>query len=165
MKTTLTVAVAATLLVLPFASGQQEEPAVPEETGEAEPPVFPAIESGAVTVTIRQGTVTLSGNVSTLLAREEMEAAFRSMAGVDFVQNEVRIDAGGRRDLAIRKDIESGLFFNPETRSFEVDVEVENGLANLRGVVESREEFQAAERVAKSVPGVKAVNNALVIRP
>jgi osmotically-inducible protein OsmY len=58
---------------------------------------FPAIESGQVNVAILSGKAILSGNVSTLLAKEQIAAAVAGMEGIHFVQNDIRIFAGNRR--------------------------------------------------------------------
>lgn len=124
---------------------------------------LPAVESGAVAVDIRGGRAVLRGNVSTLLASEQIEAAMRTLDGILYIENDIRIYAGNRRDLDIRKDIENQLFSHPSTELFEVDVDVQRGRAILRGTVDSMEEARAAARIVKSVPGVTEFVNKLVI--
>jgi len=126
---------------------------------------FPAIESGKVDVSIHSGRAVLSGNVSTLLAKEQIASAVGGLDGVYFVRNRIRVFAGNRRDIEIRKDIQKGLVFNPVTEEFELSVEVHDGHVTLTGVVDSRKEADAAEKVAKSTPGARSVANELIIQP
>ena len=64
-------------------------------------------------------------------------------------------------DAMITSTIESKLAANPETNNFEVDVDTQDGVVYLRGVVETEQERAEAERLAKNTEGVKRVVNEL----
>ncbi|HEX9017025.1 MAG TPA: BON domain-containing protein [Chloroflexota bacterium] len=63
-----------------------------------------------------------------------------------------------RGDAEIEADITNALRRDAATSDLEIRVEVENGVATLRGLVQSLEDAEAAEAVASTVPGVEEVN-------
>jgi osmotically-inducible protein OsmY len=66
-------------------------------------------------------------------------------------------------DATITSKIESKLAADPQTDSYEIDVDTLNGVVELRGKVETDGEREAAMRIAKSTSGVKRVDNQLTL--
>ncbi len=114
-----------------------------------------------IDVNVIEGIVTLSGSVGNLLARERAARIAQAVLGVRAVVNELEVTPAGKRDATIESDITWALLRDPVADSWEVDVRAENGVATLTGSVGSWTEKQFAERVAKSVSGVRRVNNEL----
>lgn len=67
-------------------------------------------------------------------------------------------------DRELQQHIQSALDWEPSVQAADIGVSVENGVATLRGDVESFAEKEAAERVALHVYGVRAVANDLDVR-
>jgi len=66
-------------------------------------------------------------------------------------------------DSQIKADIENSLEFDPGITSHNIIVKVENGIVTLLGTVEFYYEKPLAEKIAKSVYGVKGIINELYI--
>jgi hypothetical protein len=67
------------------------------------------------------------------------------------------------KDAWMHGMIESALLFNEHINSFDIDTDVENGVAYLRGAVESDIDRDLAGEIAKSVDGITKVENELVV--
>jgi len=65
--------------------------------------------------------------------------------------------------LALQANVRAALRGDPATRSLSFAVKVEDGQARLTGLVETRDEWNSATRVAAGVAGVKVVLNELRI--
>lgn len=77
----------------------------------------------------------------------------------------------GERAKAALKDawldgrLESALLFNQHLNSFDIATHVENGVVRLEGSVESDIERDLAGEIAKSIDGVRDVDNRLTVDP
>ena len=116
-----------------------------------------------VDVSTDHGIVTLSGSVDNLLDKERAVKLAESVRGVRGVVGLLTVQASPRPDADIRKDIEAALLQDPATTSYQVTVEVANGVATLRGKVASYAERQLADRVAKGVMGVREERSEVAI--
>jgi osmotically-inducible protein OsmY len=121
-----------------------------------------AVPSHLVDIQSIDGIVTLTGSVNNLLAKERALAIAETVKGVRSVVN--RLEATPeiqKTDMEIHTDVVDALFVDPVTESFEIDVSVDDHVVTLDGKVDSYLEKQAAEKVAKSISGVKEVKNLL----
>lgn len=123
-----------------------------------------AIPKHEIDVSTELGVVQLTGNVTNLLAKERSERLASVIKGVRAVSNRITVQAKERPDEEIQKDIEKALLFDPAAESFEIDVEVKDQAATLKGKVESWQEKLVAERVAKGVKGVESVENLIQVQ-
>ena len=64
---------------------------------------------------------------------------------------------GMKTDLQIQSDVQSQLKWEPQLNASEIGVSVKHAVVTLSGIVDSFPKKLAAERVAKSILGVKAV--------
>lgn len=105
-------------------------------------------------LTIVAGLLGLSMAVPAVFAKE----------GTDKTM-EQRIDNGEAavKDAWIHGKLESALLFNEHINSFDIDSDVQNGVAYLRGAVESDIDRDLAGEIAKSIDGVTDVENDLVV--
>ncbi len=67
------------------------------------------------------------------------------------------------KDAWLHGKLESALLFNEHLNSFDIDTDVKNGTAYLRGAVESDIDRDLAGEIAKSITGVTKVENELVV--
>lgn len=67
------------------------------------------------------------------------------------------------KDAWLDGKLESALLFNEHLNSFDIDTDVKNNIAYLRGAVESDIDRDLAGEIAKSINGVAKVENELVV--
>jgi osmotically-inducible protein OsmY len=65
------------------------------------------------------------------------------------------------KDAWLQGKLESALLFNEYLNSFAINTEVNNGVASLRGTVESDIDRDLAGEIAESIEGITKVNNEL----
>jgi osmotically-inducible protein OsmY len=123
-----------------------------------------AVPALLIDVMTADGIVTLRGSVDNILAKERAERIAMTVKGVRAVVNEIHVNPPFQRtDRQIQKDVEQALLIDPATDSYEVNVQVNENVVTLSGVVESWQEKDLCEIVAKGVKGVEAVDNRLSI--
>ena len=87
-------------------------------------------------------------------------AAMVLCAGVLFAQNK-----SASHDDRISDQVRMKLATDPDVKGGALDVVVKDGEVTLRGRVDSAKGKKKAERLAKKVKGVKAVDNELAVGP
>ncbi len=124
----------------------------------------PAVPLNRIDVNVRQGVVTLMGQVDNLLASDRAARIAETVKGARSVINRIEVEPSTpRSDRAIEADIENAWITDPATESFEIVAAVEDGEATLTGTVGSFQERHLAEQVAKGVRGVEEIDNQIDI--
>lgn len=124
----------------------------------------PMILINDIDVTLDNGVATLSGTVDHLTAKERAADLASTIRGVKSVVNRLRVvPPAVKTDAEIRTDIVAALMADPATDSFDVSVKVEDGKAILGGETQSYEERELCLTVAKSVSGVKSIENKIQV--
>jgi osmotically-inducible protein OsmY len=118
-----------------------------------------------IDVQTQKGVVTLSGSVPHLLARDRADDIAATVKGVRAVINGLKVHTAARPDDLIRREVEAALLADPATDLFELRVMVRDGSATLSGQVDSWQEAQLCEKVAKGVKGVKKVDSNINVSP
>ena len=121
------------------------------------------VSAHLIDISSERGQVTLSGTVDDLFARERSEQIAESTRGVYNVRNKLIVRPSPRRDEVILRDVVHSLLLDPAAESYDVNVEVRNGIVRLTGQVHSYQESRLAENIAGRVRGVKQVRNQLNI--
>ena len=117
-----------------------------------------AIPAGSVNVTVREGCVTLEGELQFWYEKTAAENAVEHLAGVKAVSSLLRIRprlAPGEVETAIR----SAFRRNALLESNKIQVVTSGNRVILRGTVRNLAEREEAERASWSAPGVFAVDN------
>lgn len=111
----------------------------------------------ALSTTVTNGDVELSGYVRTQTLKERIAMAVRSLQGVQNVKNDLIVDTELERTVA------QALAADPRTAAGFPGILVGSvfGVIFLKGQVDSQDIKKAAELVAKQVPNVRAAVNAL----
>jgi len=122
-----------------------------------------AVPSHKIDLEFVDGVLQMTGEVSDLRAKDRAARIAETVKGVRAVVNQIEVSDSGMTDAMIARSIENALLSDPATESYEVDVEVHDGYASLTGAVDSWQERELAETVARGVTGVRGVTNDVTI--
>jgi osmotically-inducible protein OsmY len=117
-----------------------------------------------VTVTVRDGLITLEGTVEWMFQKTAAESAVASLDGVKGVSNLIQVKPTASAGQ-IKTDIDDALRRSAEVDAQHVRVSVDGPIVTLSGHVHSCHEKQEAERAAWGAPGVTRVENLVVVAP
>jgi osmotically-inducible protein OsmY len=112
-----------------------------------------------VQVQVDRGLVSLHGTTPTVADKAKAEQIARSVRGVIAVGNALQANT------TIAARVSAALAEDPRTALAPIDVSSSGGAVTLIGQVASGEVREAAEQIARSVPGVALVINALEVPP
>lgn len=118
-----------------------------------------------IDVKIRNGIVTLSGAVSHILARDRAVQIAESIKGVQAVIDQLVVRSEERSDQILLNDVEAALVADPAADSYQIDIQVDDGVVTLSGIVDSYAEKHLAAQVVKGVRGVNKVENMIEVNP
>lgn len=117
-----------------------------------------------VQVIVRNGQVTLTGKVEWLLQKEQAEEAVRHVPGVIGVLNHIDV-APKTTQRDVRRRIMQALHRNADLDARHIDLTVSDDVVSLTGTVRSWLQRDAAERAAGSAPGIRRVDNQIIVAP
>jgi osmotically-inducible protein OsmY len=118
----------------------------------------------SVQAAVHNGRVTLTGKVERLVQREQAEDAVRHIRGVRGVMSHIEV-APRSIEADIRRRIVQALHRNAEADARSIDVAIDDDIVILTGTAPSGFQREAAERAAASAPGIRWVDNRLVVEP
>lgn len=126
----------------------------------------PVVPFNKVNVTTDEGIVTLTGSVSNILAKDRATRIAETVRGVRSVINRVEVNPTVQRtENALRDAVRNALLYDPATDSYEINVNAtDKGQITLNGNVDSWQERDLAETVAKGVSGVTGVINRIAVK-
>ena len=117
-----------------------------------------------IRVIVKNGWLTLEGEVEWHYQQERAEEAVRRVRGVKSVTNLIQVKPQVA-PMEIRRKIEEALRRAAEIDASRVTVEANGSEVILRGTVRSWAERQEAERAAWWAPGVTKVDNRIIVSP
>ncbi len=126
------------------------------------------IAFNAITLGVKDGTVTLGGSVHDYPSRDSAVAIAATTPGVKDIVDNIEVTPTSMFDDQLRVRLYRAIYGAPTLRRYEMDpqkpirIVVENGHVTLYGVVDSAMDKQIAGTQANSVPGVFSVENQLV---
>jgi len=156
-------AVASDLEVLPDGALKRSDPAIAAAVVNALE-WDSAIPGDAIKATVRKGWVTLNGTVRWQYEKAAAERAVRNLNGIEGISNAIVVEpAVSIAD--VQAGIEQALRRSAEVDAQHVHIEAHDGTVVLTGKVHSLTERDAAECAAWAAPGVRSVEDRLVVAP
>lgn len=120
----------------------------------------PGVTSTKIDLSTSNGVVTLTGDVTNILAKERAKRIAEAIKGVRAVVNRINVEpTPTRSDAQVQRDVRSALLIDPATDSYEIAATVLNGEVTLTGAVDSYQERELVNTVAKGVRGVTAIDS------
>jgi osmotically-inducible protein OsmY len=116
-----------------------------------------------VKAVVKGGWVTLEGEVEWHYQRDRAEAAARRVRGVKGVTNAIRLKPITAVPSEVKKRIEDAFKRSATIDANRIEVKTNGDTVILRGKVRSWAESQEAERAAWAAPGVRHVENRIVV--
>jgi osmotically-inducible protein OsmY len=113
---------------------------------------------------VRNGWVTLEGDVERQYQRQTAERAVRHLKGVKGIINDIKIKPRVEPS-DIKQKIQEAFRRSAEVDANQITVETSGGEVILKGKVRSWVERDEAERVAWRAPGVTKVDDRIVVSP
>jgi osmotically-inducible protein OsmY len=113
---------------------------------------------------VKNGFLTLEGEVEWNYQRQRAEEAVRRVRGLKAVTNSIEVKPRVA-PTEIRRKIEEALRRAAELDASRITVEATGNEVILRGTVRSWAERQEAERAAWAAPGVGKVDNQIIVSP
>ncbi|MDO3918299.1 molecular chaperone OsmY [Salmonella enterica] len=129
------------------------------------------IKSTDISVETNQKVVTLSGFVESQAQAEAAVKMAKGVEGVTSVSDKLHVRdnkegsvKGYAGDTATTSEVKAKLLADDLVPSRKVKVETTDGVVQLSGTVETQEQSDRAESIAKAVDGVKSVKNDLKVQ-
>jgi len=128
----------------------------------------PSIDAAEIAVAVKDGIVTLGGEVASYAQRWGAERAAKRVAGVRGCAEEIKVKLPGadeRTDTEIARAAANALQWNVSVPSERIKVMVQNGGVTLDGEVTWQFQREAANDAVRYLTGVKWVDNQIVVKP
>lgn len=128
----------------------------------------PAVHAAQIGVEVKDGVVTLAGQVGSYAEKLQAERAAQRVAGVKALAVEMKVklgDYGQRTDADIAQSAKNILCWTSSLPDDAVKVMVEGGWLTLSGDVEWQFQRQDAANSVRYLLGVTGVSNQITIKP
>ncbi len=128
----------------------------------------PSIDAARIAVTVKDGIVTLGGDVPSYAQRRAAERAVKRVAGVKGYAEEIHVKIPGfarRTDADIARAAVDALEWDISVPADAITVKVHDGVVTLKGEVGWHFQREAAHDAVRHLLGVKHVANEIVVKP
>ena len=128
----------------------------------------PSLNPSEIGVAVKDGVVTLSGQVDSFFKKQTAEKVVRKIKGVKAIAEDIQIGVSPlyqRSDADIAADVLHALKWHPAVQEEKIKVRVENGVVRLDGEVEWEYQRKSAKTAIEYLIGVKEVINLITIKP
>ena len=120
------------------------------------------VPNGWIQVTVRDGWITLNGDVDWYFQKQSAEDGVRKLSGVRGVINNIAIKPGVQVQ-DVKRRIEDALKRNAEIEAKDIRVTVSGSKVTLAGTIHDWVEHDAIKNAAWSAPGVQSVEDRLTM--
>jgi osmotically-inducible protein OsmY len=157
------VAVANDIVVRMPSVDERPDPDIAREAAAAIKSQLP-ISSENIKIIVKNGWVTLEGEVEWQYQRQTAENVVRRIKGVKGVSNTILLKPSAE-PTEVKRKIQEALRRSAEVDANRIEVEARGGEVVLKGTVRSWIEREEAERAAWAAPGVTKVEDRIVVSP
>jgi len=127
----------------------------------------PSLHASEIGVAVKEGAVTLTGEVENYLLKLATERAAKRVKGVKVVVQEVKVNpyiGKQHTDVQIGQAIISALEWHSEVPQAKLSVKVQDGWVTLEGEVDWNYQRRAAEQTIEALKGVRGVTNLIRVK-
>ncbi len=124
------------------------------------------LQSDDIKIVSVDGNVILTGIVADNFNKSLAEETLAGIPGVKNVDNKLGIKGESptaNSDAWLRNKVKATLLFHRSVNGLKIEVNVKDGIVNLRGGAESLAQKELAAEYARDVEGVKGVNNEMIL--
>lgn len=128
----------------------------------------PFLNPAEIGVAVKDGIVTLTGQVDSYSKKIGAELAVKKIAGVKAVAEEIHVGPSPsylRTDTELAAAVANALKWHTAVTEDKIKIMVEKGVISLSGEVDWNYQRQAAVDAVKNLAGVTRINNYIVIKP
>lgn len=128
----------------------------------------PSVTAPGIGVEVRNGIVTLAGEVASYAEKLTAERAAQRVHGLKALTTELKVklgDSGKRSDADIAQAVQNALYWSTWVPDDTTQVMVEKGWVTLSGSVEWQFQKQAAQDGVRPLAGVVGVSNLITVKP
>ncbi len=128
----------------------------------------PLLNASEIGVAVKNGVVTLSGQVNSYLKKVEAENEAKKIAGVKAIAEDIQIGVSPvykKTDAEIADAIVNALKWHSAVQEEKIKIKVEDGVVKLDGEVEWEYERKSAVSAIENLTGVRSVINYIRLKP
>jgi len=128
----------------------------------------PFLNASEIGVAVKNGIVTLSGNVDSYSKKITAENAAKKVAGVKAIAEDIQIGvspAYNKTDMEIAEAVLNALKWHSAVQEEKIKIKVENGNVTLNGEVEWEYQRTSAKSAIENLAGVRSVFNLVSVKP
>lgn len=126
----------------------------------------PFLHASDIEVSVKNGMVSLAGQVNSYAQKEAVEAAVRKVIGVRGISGELSVGASpayNRSDDEIKSSVLHAFHWHSAIPEENIQVNVEDGVVTLEGEVEWDYQRTAAQQAVAGMMGVRDVINRITV--
>ena len=124
------------------------------------------LQDDDIKIASSDGNVTLTGIVADNFNKSLAKETLAGIPGVKNVDNRLGVKGESptaNSDAWLRNKVKATLLFHRSVNGLKIEVNVKDGIVNLRGGAESLAQKELAAEYARDVDGVKGVNNEMIL--
>jgi osmotically-inducible protein OsmY len=128
----------------------------------------PFLNASEIGVSVKNGIVTLSGQVDSYSKKLSAENAAKKIAGVKAIAEDIQIGvspAYNKTDTEIAEAVLNALKWHSAVQEEKIKIKVENGNVRLDGEVEWDYQRTSAKSAIENLTGVRSVINLITVKP
>lgn len=125
----------------------------------------PEIKSQDISVSAKDGTVTLTGFVHTYAEKFAAGKAAKSVYGVKALANDIEVKPMTRTDPEIIRDVVDALRIDARVPDERIKASIAQGFVTLEGNLDWNFQRDAAESCTRKVNGVRGIYNNIQLKP
>lgn len=128
----------------------------------------PFLSSSEIGVAVKNGIVTLSGQVDSYSKKLAAENAAKKVSGVKAVAEDIQVGVSSifqKTDAEIADAVVNALKWHSAVQEEKIKIKVENGHVRLEGEVEWEYQRTNAKSAIENLTGVQSVVNLITVKP